>query len=614
MSDSRSSPARPVAGEIFTYTPLPLVYPPIDPPPGCSVGLSQQYPAQQQQGQFAALAAAAAAANATRQQLLHRMRQACLLHQRMCDAHQTSVARTPLGAPQSAPLFRETDLSAAAAAGARDFPCGGFPLYPSFRGSSSFPDAFHGGLSPVMGPAPSGAPLASGAARVSMGGGPPPTEGGSPDVQFWMERQRQALGVAEVYDGQLRLWRAFAAQLQLYLLLATQEAAAARLTAIVASNSSNDNNPDYGHSPSAPSGLFGATLTGPSPSAPSSSSEERTSINRPEDAPGAVAPTAASAAARPPNPSAAAQTDTAAGAAAVSPGQAQQQQQQQQQQRQQQQQQQQQAPWRLRFIMMYLKLLVLLFLFDAGKWVYVACLFVALLHTNGAFNPILNLITSTSHRQPFEATLAQLRRRRERRPLQQLRLQQQRLHASVGRPLEGATATPAAANRGVTSPTEEDRSSTRAADDGSSSSSNSRRDAWASSMSRDPHELRERRLPGLERQGSQPAASGAEESGRSSGAGGFEMEGVSSASGRPSAAPAAAAGAAADGGAAAGQRRRQRAASPYWKRALYQGVAMFFLTTIPWWNPDPELLIDFEGLDEETDLSGAEAHDDSSPP
>ena len=52
---------------------------------------------------------------------------------------------------------------------------------------------------------------------------------------------------------------------------------------------------------------------------------------------------------------------------------------------------------------MYLKLLVLLFLFDANKWVYVSCLFVALLHANGAFNPLMELISSTSHRQPFEA-------------------------------------------------------------------------------------------------------------------------------------------------------------------------------------------------------------------
>ena len=38
---------------------------------------------------------------------------------------------------------------------------------------------------------------------------------------------------------------------------------------------------------------------------------------------------------------------------------------------------------------------------------------------------------------------------------------------------------------------------------------------------------------------------------------------------------------------------------PYWQRALYQGVAMFFLTTIPSWNPNPEMLIDYEGLEEE---------------
>ncbi|KAL8454324.1 hypothetical protein Emag_001483 [Eimeria magna] len=636
MSDAHSSPTRPAAGDLFTYIPLPLVYPPVDPPPGCSLFTNQQYPVQQQQGQLAALAAAAAATNATRQQLLHRMRQACLLHQRTCEAHQPSVARPPVGAPQGPPFVGEADLGAAAAAGAagaRAPSCGvGSPLFPSLGGASSSFDALHGGLSPMMGPPPGGALSASGFPRVSVGGGPP-AENGLSDVQPWMERHRHALGVAEVYDGQLRLWRAFAAQLQLYLLLATQEAAAARSIGNAASSSSNSSSgssPDSGQSPPAPNGVCGATLSGPSSSTLSSSSEGRSSVNRPEDVLGVavpIAPAAAAAARSPTTAAAAPQTDAAA-ASAASSGQVQQQRQQQQQQ-----QQQQQAPWRLRFIVMYLKLLVLLFLFDAGKWVYVACLFVALLHTNGAFNPILNLITSTSHRQPFEATLAQLRRRRERRPLQQLRLQQQRLHASIGRESSppqnaavvstalvffiaaaGAAASPAAAN-GDTPPTEGDRTSVVAADDSSSSSNSSRSsssgaDAWASSMSRGPHELRDRRLPGLEGQGLQPAASGAEGSGRSSGAGGFEMEGISPSSGRASAGAAVAAA----GGAASGQRRRQRAAPPYWKRALYQGVAMFFLTTIPWWNPDPELLIDFEGLEEEADLSGPEAHDDNSPP
>ncbi|KAL8446560.1 hypothetical protein Emed_005014 [Eimeria media] len=699
MSDAHSSPTRPAAGHLFTYTPLPLVYPPIDPPPGCSIGTNQQqYPALQQQGQFAALAAAAAATNATRQQLLQRMRQACLLHQRTCDAQQPSVARSPVGAPQGPPSVLEADLAAAVAAataaGGRGPSCGiGSPLCPSFGGPSSLPDILHGGLSPATGPPSGGALSASGFPRVS-GAGATPVEGGPSDVQSWMERHRHALGVAEVYDGQLRLWRAFAAQLQLYLLLATQEAAAERFAANAAAGSSSNSSgssssPDSGQSPPTPDGVFGARLSVPSPSTPSSSSEGRSSVSlgamcalsaassldssnlwTNAVSPGAASTAAAlaaaaavaaaaaaafgcpgvsmavceaaacasgAAAARSSTTSAAAQTDGAP-AAAASPGQVQQQQQ-----RQQQQQQQQQAPWRLRFIVMYLKLLVLLFLFDAGKWVYVACLFVALLHTNGAFNPILNLITSTSHRQPFEATLAQLRRRRERRPLQQLRLQQQRLHASLGRPLEGgsrniaraclpadckgvvnatvvstallffvaaagAAAPPAAAN-GDTPPTEGDHSSSVAADDSSSSSSSSSgREAWASSMSRGPHELRERRLAGLEGQGQQSAASGAEGSG--SGAGGFDMDGVSPSSGRASASAAAAA----VGGAPSGQRRRQRAAPPYWKRALYQGVAMFFLTTIPWWNPDPELLIDFEGIEEDADASGPEAHEDGSPP
>ncbi|CDJ58604.1 hypothetical protein EMWEY_00052110, partial [Eimeria maxima] len=176
-------------------------------------------------------------------------------------------------------------------------------------------------------------------------------------------------------------------------------------------------------------------------------------------------------------------------------------------------------------------------------------------------------------------TLAQLRRRRERRPLQRLRLQQRRLHASVGRPFDGGASYNAAED--TTTPSTGDTAATTSSSDSSSSSSGS---STSRMTDRPTDSVYRRRMHGPH-EGAPPTSDS------SSGAHGAPAEGMRSSSvGGPTPTS--------SRGAPSSSRERGpssiRRPPPYWQRALYQGVAMFFLTAIPSWNPNPELLLDYE--------------------
>ncbi|XP_026191255.1 uncharacterized protein LOC34620779 [Cyclospora cayetanensis] len=575
---------KPVAAVGGPYTPLPLVFPPIDPFPESS-GSSEALQDQGLEGHVAAVASLAG----LRQHLFQRMHQVAALHQHIAESQQPLAYQRPLeellesstsitdekSAGAQPPLLARTEPVTAGAAHIH------FPerlrCHPA-----DFADIGASCCAPVSSmygsPAPAFVDPLTGAPSEFLAGG-----------TSWMQRHAEAIMMAAVYEGQLRLWHSFASQLQLRLLVATQRATVAKLV----SNTDSSRMASF-WPPSGP-GLLGSTtgasllesdVAAPARESGGSSRDDNACQQKQQLYSGATTGSSIPSGITESSGSADASTVPSVAAAASQ----QQQQPQQQAQQQQQQRPQQQAPWRLRFMVMYLKLLVLLFLFDAGKWVYVCCLVVALLHTNGAFNPIIDLITSTSHRQPFEATMAQLRGRRERRPLQRLRLRQQRLHASVGRPFEGEAPVPADITpdqpSGVAAASSSSSANSSSGDssavhgssssgDSSSNSSNSNR-AWVSSVDEDSQGLRARgqsnETPTLVLDEGPPGIHSA-----------AEGQNVSQAS-----------------------RREAASIPPYWKRALYQGVAMFFLTTIPSWNPNPDLLIDYEGLAEEEEGDAVE--------
>ncbi|OEH76146.1 hypothetical protein cyc_04217 [Cyclospora cayetanensis] len=497
---------KPVAAVGGPYTPLPLVFPPIDPFPESS-GSSEALQDQGLEGHVAAVASLAG----LRQHLFQRMHQVAALHQHIAESQQPLAYQRPLeellesstsitdekSAGAQPPLLARTEPVTAGAAHIH------FPerlrCHPA-----DFADIGASCCAPVSSmygsPAPAFVDPLTGAPSEFLAGG-----------TSWMQRHAEAIMMAAVYEGQLRLWHSFASQLQLRLLVATQRATVAKLV----SNTDSSRMASF-WPPSGP-GLLGSTtgasllesdVAAPARESGGSSRDDNACQQKQQLYSGATTGSSI--------PSGITESSGSA---------------------------------------------------DASTWVYVCCLVVALLHTNGAFNPIIDLITSTSHRQPFEATMAQLRGRRERRPLQRLRLRQQRLHASVGRPFEGRSCFPCSLLL-VEVPSSFVCSKMYTYRTGIG--------GYMPSVDEDSQGLRARgqsnETPTLVLDEGPPGIHSA-----------AEGQNVSQAS-----------------------RREAASIPPYWKRALYQGVAMFFLTTIPSWNPNPDLLIDYEGLAEEEEGDAVE--------
>ncbi|EPR62195.1 hypothetical protein TGGT1_225840 [Toxoplasma gondii GT1] len=208
----------------------------------------------------------------------------------------------------------------------------------------------------------------------------------------------------------------------------------------------------------------------------------------------------------------------------------------------------------------FVKLLLLLFLFDAGREVYIVTLLFLLMHVNGFFDPLITWMRQNSHTQPLEVTLARLRHRRERRPLQLLQRQQRELRTSTDMRRQ---------ERGIAA-TDETRSSE--AESGASASSSS---SMSSSVSFAPSTSTEAEAPGLRRR---VLSREGDRDERREGREGHERESEQE-EGR--------------------DREREAFGRPtYLQRVLYQGVVMFFLTFLPWWNPDPIYLVQDDEEDE----------------
>ncbi|PFH35186.1 hypothetical protein BESB_060730 [Besnoitia besnoiti] len=215
----------------------------------------------------------------------------------------------------------------------------------------------------------------------------------------------------------------------------------------------------------------------------------------------------------------------------------------------------------------FVKLLLLLFLFDAGREVYIVTLLSLLLHVNGFFDPLIMWMRRNSHTQPLEVTLARLRHRQERRPLRALQRRQRELRTATDfrqRERGGGPSAEEAQNP------ESQQSPTSAA---SSSFSVGEANEGGAGI--------RRRVPSPE--------TGMDE-GRS--AGRQEAQGG-------------------EGGRQAQESPRQREAlrPTYFQRVIYQGIVMFFFTFLPWWNPDPVFLEPEEEDEEESEWPGGRPED-----
>ncbi|PHJ18046.1 multi-pass transmembrane protein [Cystoisospora suis] len=286
--------------------------------------------------------------------------------------------------------------------------------------------------------------------------------------------------------------------------------------------------------------------------------------------------------------------------------------------------------WEQYNIGLFVKLFLLLFLFDAGREVYLMTLVLLLLHINGFFSPLIHWMRESSHPQPLEVTLARLRYRRERRPLRRLQRRQRELRASTtvgertdspsegGHPANFTDPQSSAPSGGVKDCQEVEEVSPLISESRdpelempgcSASNGKSRSLVYQEGTGLDSSEGPVR---------SSAANVATELATEGEGSSTSSVAGKSSREGSPNQRQDAGESATRDGERNSEERRtetvtagneaeRDSLAPSYMERVLYQGVVMFVLTLFPSWNPNPDYLLggvdddDNEYEDRETD-------------